>query len=57
MEVEKDSPVPVGEYWLNCPKEIQDPFKKLAVVGGTSVRSFGDIVMVTLGFLTARMIR
>ena len=57
MEVEKESPVPVGEFWLNCPKEIQDPFKKLAVVGGTCVRSFDDIVLLTLGLITARIIR
>ena len=25
MEVAQDGPVAVGEYWLHCPKELQDP--------------------------------
>ena len=28
MEVTGSSPMQVGEYWLHCPKEIHDPFKK-----------------------------
>ena len=27
MEVAEDGPVQVGEYWLHCPKELQDPFQ------------------------------
>ena len=39
MEVTGSSPMQVGEYWLHCPKEIHDPFKK---AGSTSRSSSGS---------------
>ena len=28
MRVSKDSPQLIGEFWLNCPREMQDPFNR-----------------------------
>ena len=28
MTVSKDSPQLIGEFWLNCPREMQDPFNR-----------------------------
>ena len=34
MEVTGSSPMQIGEYWLHCPKEIHDPFKKAGTTSG-----------------------
>ena len=36
MQVSVDSPKLIGELWLQCPKEIQDPFKKAETSNGHS---------------------
>ena len=28
MRVSEDSPQLIGEFWLNCPREMQDPFNR-----------------------------
>jgi len=39
MEVTDTSPKHVGEYWLQCPREIQDPVKKAATTSSTQCHS------------------
>jgi len=39
MEVTASSPLHVGEYWLQCPREIQDPIKKAATASSTQSHS------------------
>jgi len=43
METTELSPLPVGEHWLHCPKEMHDPFKK----AGTSGSSFSSQSYIT----------
>jgi len=38
MKVTEDSPKAVGEYWLHCPKELQDPFNKAGSATSSSLR-------------------
>lgn len=39
MEVTESSPMHVGEYWLQCPKEIHNPVKKTLTASGTHSQS------------------
>lgn len=34
MKIAKGSPQLIGEYWLKCPREMQDPFKKASSSSG-----------------------
>ena len=38
MESAKNSPELIGEVWLQCPREMQDPFKKATFNSGVSIR-------------------
>ena len=52
MSVEAGSPVQVGEFWLNCPKEIQDPFKQSdTVAAAETVGSFLPSIFLSLALV------
>ena len=50
MEVTEQSPLHVGEYWLHCPKEIHDPFKK-AKATSAGLAIFSDLHQIIALFL------
>ena len=51
MAVTGSSPMQVGEFWLHCPKEIHDPFKKAGSTGGSSSLSNQNYVEMIFLFI------
>ena len=54
MRVKRREPTRIAEYWMRCPKEINDPFKTPGgVVAGQGATSSLSALLLTLVMVTA----
>ena len=51
METTELSPLPVGEHWLHCPKEMHNPFKKAGTSGSSFSSSQNFIIKLIISFM------